>query len=269
METLASGCGWHVRDVLCDHGPRDRSFVEQHDGYSIAAVTQGSFQYRGSAGRATLVPGSFLLGNHRACFECGHEHAQGDRCLAFRFAPDHFECLMDGAGARAARFPRPNLPPIPETARLFADAELARAERDAAALEEISLRLIGAVAAVLSRPRKAQRPSLRDERRITEAVRRVEAHAHEPWTLSRLASGAAMSPYHFLHTFRRVTGITPHQFVLRTRLNRAAIRLRQSDDQVAAIAFDAGFNDLATFNRRFRRLMGATPSGYRALATHH
>ena len=71
------------------------------------------------------------------------------------------------------------------------------------------------------------------------------------------------------HTFRRVTGITPHQYVLRTRLHRAAIRLRQSEDQIAAIAFDAGFNDLATFNRRFRRLMGAAPGEYRGFGTSH
>jgi AraC-like DNA-binding protein len=114
-----------------------------------------------------------------------------------------------------------------------------------------------------------RRPSARDERRITDAARRIESGAQEPWTLTRLASDAAMSPYHFLHTFRCVTGITPHQFVLRTRLHRAAIRLRQSEDQIAAIAFEAGFNDLATFNRRFRRLIGVTPSAYRGLATSH
>lgn len=57
--------------------------------------------------------------------------------------------------------------------------------------------------------------------------------------------------------------MTPHQFVLRTRLHRAAVRLRRSDESVSAIAFDVGFNDLSTFNRRFRRLMGASPSAYR------
>jgi AraC-like DNA-binding protein len=57
--------------------------------------------------------------------------------------------------------------------------------------------------------------------------------------------------------------------VLRTRLHRAAKQLRQSDEQVAVIALDAGFNDLATFNRRFRRLMGVTPSVYRAPGTSH
>jgi AraC-like DNA-binding protein len=265
--TLASGSGWRVHDVVCDHGPRDRPAVEQHTGFSIAAVTQGTFQYRGTSGAATLVPGSFLLGNHRACFECGHEHAQGDRCLSFRFEPERFDDIAAGAGARTSTFAAPSLPPLPEFARLFADAEFARDEGDADALEEIAVRLAGTVLTTLSPSRRAtRRPSARDERRITDAVRRIERRAEQRWTLTRLASDAAMSPYHFLHTFRRVTGATPHQFVLRTRLHRAALRLRQSDEAISTIAFDAGFNDLATFNRRFRRLIGVAPGSYRARA---
>ena len=72
-----------------------------------------------------------------------------------------------------------------------------------------------------------------------------------------------MSSYHFLRTFRQVTGMTPHQYVLHTRLVRAARRLRASAEPVSMIAFEAGFNDLATFNRRFRRLIGVTPSIFR------
>ncbi|TGV55413.1 helix-turn-helix domain-containing protein, partial [Mesorhizobium sp. M2D.F.Ca.ET.160.01.1.1] len=51
---------------------------------------------------------------------------------------------------------------------------------------------------------------------------------------------------------------------LKTRLHRAAVRLRLSDEAISAIAFEAGFNDLSTFNRRFRRVMGETPGNYRA-----
>ena len=78
-----------------------------------------------------------------------------------------------------------------------------------------------------------------------------------------LQNDAAMAPYHFLRVFRQVAGMTPHQFVLRTRLHRAAVRLRGSDESISAIAFDVGFNDLSTFNRRFRRVMGVSPSAYR------
>jgi AraC-like DNA-binding protein len=266
LNQLEAGPGWRVFDVVCDHGPGDRAFMERHAAVSIAAVTQGSFQYRTAAGSATMVPGSLLLGNAGACFECGHDHARGDRCLAFHFEPACFERLMGGVpGVRSATFPVSNLPPLDALARLFADAVAARDERDADPLAEIAVRLAGAVGRVLSDGRRhARRPSVRDERRITRAVRRIESCAHERLTLDRLAEEAAMSPYHFLHTFRRVTGTTPHQLVLRTRLQRAAARLRQGAEPVSTIAYDAGFNDLATFNRRFLKLMGATPSAFRA-----
>jgi AraC family transcriptional regulator len=95
-------------------------------------------------------------------------------------------------------------------------------------------------------------------------LRRIAAQAHEQLALTDLAGEAAMSPYHFFRTFREVVGMTPYQFVLRTRLHRAAVLLRCSDASISTIAFDVGFNDLSTFNRRFRRAMGSSPRAYRA-----
>ena len=75
-----------------------------------------------------------------------------------------------------------------------------------------------------------------------------------------------MSPYHFLRTFRAVVGMTPHQFILHTRMHRAGVCLRRTSDSISAIAFMAGFGltPLSTFNRRFQRIMGQSPSAYRA-----
>jgi AraC-like DNA-binding protein len=148
---------------------------------------------------------------------------------------------------------------------LIAAAEAARDACDGTELEELALRLTGAVAATLAdSKRAAPSPSRRDERRVTDALRRIEAEAHDALSLTELAGEAATSPYHFLRTFRQVVGMTPHQFVLRTRLHRVAVRLRTSVEPISAIAFDAGFGDLSTFNRRFRRLMGSSPGAYRA-----
>ena len=265
VQTLASGFGWSVCDVVCDHGPRDRTFVEEHAETTIAAVMRGSFQYRTQAGSAVLVPGALLLGNAGACFECGHEHAQGDHCLAFHFAPAFFESIAAGTpGVRKASFSRASVPPASKLIGLLAEAEVARDQRDIGALEELATRLAGALLTITAdRATSTRRPSVRDERRITMAVRRIEAEADEQLGLNALAQEAAMSPYHFLRTFRQVTGMTPHQYVLHARLLRAAQRLRAGADPVSAIAFEAGFNDLATFNRRFRRLIGVTPSVFR------
>jgi AraC family transcriptional regulator len=264
---LASGPGWRVDDVVCTAGPGDRAFEEQHEGMCIAAVLEGSFQYRTAQGSAVLAPGALLLGNHGRCFECGHEHGAGDRCLSFHFTPEFLETVVAAVpGARQVAFAAPSLPPLPALLPIIATGEAARDEGDGAALEELTLRIAGSVSAILANAKAvANAPRPRDTKRITAALRLIEAQAHEPLSLADLARQAAMSPYHFLRTFRAVVGMTPHQFILRTRLHRAAVRLRQSNDDVSAIALDAGFNDLSTFNRRFRQLMGRNPSLYRSV----
>jgi AraC-like DNA-binding protein len=263
--TLASGPGWAVSDVVCSAGPHDRPFEERHEKVCIAAVTHGTFQYRSAQGSAVLAPGALLLGNEGTCFECGHEHAVGDRCLSFHFTSEYMEGIAAAVpGARRAAFALPRLPPLPALIPLLAAAEAARDDRDAGELEEIGLRLGGTVLAALADANLAPSPSQRDTQRITRAFRRIEADAEGPLTLTDLAREAAMSPYHFLRVFKQIAGMTPHQFVLRTRLHRAAVRLRGSDDSVLAIAAGSGFNDLSTFNRHFRRVVGRRPNAFRA-----
>ena len=75
-----------------------------------------------------------------------------------------------------------------------------------------------------------------------------------------------MSPYHFLRTFKRVTGVTPHQWLLRARLREAARRLAASRAPVTDIALDVGFEDLSNFMRSFRAEFGVSPRRYRLAA---
>ncbi len=263
---LASGPGWSVSDVICRAGPADKPFEEQHEAVCIAAVVEGTFRYRSSRGAGVLAPGAVLLGNHGSCFECGHEHGTGDRCIAFHFVPDCLESVAAAVpGVRDMAFSRPRLPPTPALIPLIAEAEAARDDGDVAELEELGLRLAGAVAAALADgDRSVRGPSRRDEQRVAEVLRRIEARSDEQLSLAVLARDAGLSPYHLLRTFRQVVGMTPHQYVLRTRLHRAALRIRRTEEPIAVIAFEVGFGDLSTFNHRFRRIMGLSPSAYRA-----
>lgn len=165
-------------------------------------------------------------------------------------------------GARRADFSVPRIPPSDSLLPLIAAAEAAS---DPLEMEEIALRM--AAAAVLAQESTSfQDVSTRDERRVNGVLRLIETAPEKPVTVAGLARAVAMSPYHFLRTFRTVAGMTPHQFILGQRLRRAAGQLRQTCDPIAEIAFDAGFGDLSSFNRRFRRIMGVSPSTWRRMS---
>lgn len=265
---LASGTGWVVSDVVCTSGPRDPHYVEQHSAYSIALVTNGNFQYRTVQGSALMTPGSLLLGNEGACFECGHQHGRGDRCLAFHFSPELFESVVAAVPGRGRlRLAAPRLPPVPAVLALLASAQALRDEGgEPEQFRELALRLAGAVCVTLNQGAAAssRSPTARDERRVAAALRHIEARQGARISIDELAADAAVSLYHFLRIFEQVVGITPGQYMLRTRLQRAAVRLRRCNDGIAAVALDCGFDDLSTFNRQFRRATGLTPGAFRA-----
>jgi AraC family transcriptional regulator len=265
---LARGDGWIVEDVVCTGGPQDRPYEEQHSQVAIAIVIFGSFQYRASisgGGRELMTPGSLLLGHPGQYFECGHEHAAGDRCLSFRYAPDYFERLtMDaGSGARP-HFRSLRLPPLRALSPVVARACIALAGSFDNAWEELSVQL-----AVQTAQMDGGRAPVRNGvtpaavARVTRTVRMVERHPDASLTLEKLAREAGLSPYHFLRTFESVTGVTPHQFILRARLRHAATRLVVEPGNVLDIAFDTGFGDVSAFNRAFRAEFGVSPTVYR------
>jgi AraC family transcriptional regulator len=263
----ACGPGWRVEDVICTARPGDRAFEEKHDGFCIAITFQGSFRYRTTQGETLLAPGALLLGNDQHCFECGHAHSAGDRCLSFHYTSEFFEGIAaETTGARQLKFALPRVPPLASLIGLLATAEAAQEGGDADELQDVSLRLAGAVIELVANGREPRRaPSALDERRVVSALRRIEKGDEDSdLSLPGLAQEASMSPYHFLRTFRAIVGMTPHQFVLRTRLHRAAARLLQSNETITKIAFEAGFGDLSTFNHRFRRVLGMTPASFRA-----
>lgn len=265
IRILASGCCWRLSEFVCTAGPGDRAFEERHDAMSIAAVVDGTFNYRSAVGRATLHPGALLLGNADTGFECGHDHSAGDRCIAFHIAPDAFaEVAASVAGDARFRFPVAMLPASNGRLRLLARIENFAANADPLALDAFAFELAeDAIRASSGMAPTVLRPSARDERRVGAALRHIEAHLDIPLRLDALAKTAATSKYHFLRVFRQIVGTTPHQYVLAQRLRRAAGRMARSAESVSAIAFDAGFGDLSTFNARFRAVFGESPTRYR------
>lgn len=301
---LAQGAGWDVADIVCTFGPRDRPFEERHAGMCIAMVASGSFGYRAATGRELLTTGSLLLGNTGDCFECGHRHGAGDRCIAFRYAPAYFERLAVDAGlARGPlRFNHVRLPSlralsplitracaaaasggervdclvvermnrheVEDTSLHAAEPVSARAaEYDSrrAAWHELAVELaVATLQAAGSLKNEPAPPSTAAWSHVAQVIRLIDDTPGAPHTLTSLAAAAGLSEFYFLRTFQRVAGVTPHQYLMRARLRAAALRLRDGGAKVVDIAFDCGFNDLSNFNHAFRAEFAATPRAWRA-----
>lgn len=256
---LASGHGWNATDLVCTAGPRDHPFEEQHGAWSISVVIQGSFQYRSSAGTAVMSPGALLLGQGGHSFECAHAYGMGDHCLSFHYMPE----FLDECGV--ASFLIPSLSPLPGLSPLTVIAALGVQSPERVSFDELAASLACAVGEVVNSHRKAAfTPAAADERRVSAVLRFIEAHAGEPLPLGLLASTAKMSLYHFLRTFRGVTGLTPHQYILRMRLRQAAARLTSGQARILDLALACGFADLSNFNRAFRTEFGLSPRAYRS-----
>lgn len=85
----------------------------------------------------------------------------------------------------------------------------------------------------------------------------------EPLDIAALARTAYSSEAHFIRSFKREFGETPHSYLQRRRIERAGMLLRETDRTVTEIALDVGFQSISWFTTAFKEAMGETPTGYR------
>lgn len=98
---------------------------------------------------------------------------------------------------------------------------------------------------------------------IRQVTHYIHTHIHQKLPLPLLAKQVDFSPHHFARLFRRATGDSPHQFVLRQRISHAKHLLNTTDLPLAHIAADSGFANQSHLTHIFKRFVGLTPSAYR------
>jgi AraC-like DNA-binding protein len=94
----------------------------------------------------------------------------------------------------------------------------------------------------------------------------MDQHSQRRIDLDDAAQAVGLSPFHFLRLFAGVLGVTPHQYLVRSRLRHAACLLADCDRSVTDVAYDVGFGDLSNFVRTFHRAAGVSPRGFRRAA---
>jgi len=252
-----------VTDYQCTAGAAAEPFVEVHGGYTLSYVREGSFCYRIRGDAFELVAGSVLVGHPGDEYVCTHEHVGGDECLSFELAP----ALVDALDAPSALWRTGGVPPL---AQLMVLGELAQSAAEGAsdvALEEVGLSFAARLGEIVSGRRSAPPVAReRDRRRAVEAALWIDEHSDEPLDLESTAKAAGLSAFHFLRLFAAVLGVTPHQYLVRSRLRHAARLLADHDRPITDVALDVGFGDLSNFVRTFHRAAGISPRAFRKAA---
>ena len=252
-----------VVDFRCAAGPGDPAFPELHQAYSISYVRHGTFGYQVRGQQFEMVAGAVLIGFPGDEFICTHDHACGDECLSFRLAPE----VAESVGSEDKIWKRGALPPLAQIMVLGELAQAAATGASGVGLDEVGMLLALRLADLVGgKSQQLRRASPRDRRRAVETALWLDANAHESVDLESAARRAGLSPYHFLRLFANIVGVTPHQYLLRSRLRRAARALAQDDRPVSDIALDVGFADLSNFVRTFHRAAGVSPRGFRQAA---
>lgn len=256
-----------IASYRCDAGPDAQPFTELHEGHSVSYVRRGSFGYRTRGNAYELVAGSVLVGCPGDEYVCTHDHhVCGDECLAFHLSPG----FVDLIGGDRKTWRTGGVPPLAE---LVVIGELAQAAADGQSdvgLDELGMWFASRFVEVVSGRAKPKLPSpaiSRDRRRAVDAAMWIDANLQHDIGLDGAAAEAGLSSFHFLRLFSQVLGVTPHQYLVRSRLRHAARLLADDDSRpVTEVALDVGFADLSNFVRTFHRAAGVSPGGFRKVA---
>ena len=249
-----------VTDHRCDLVVPAAPYTEHHEHFCLSYVRKGTFGYRSRGQSHALVTGSVLVGRPGDDYVCTHEHGGGDECLSFRLS----DALVD-AIARPAAWGVCSLPPLAELVVLGELAQASARGENELGLDEVGMLLVARFGEVVSGTKRRDGASPADRRRAVDAAMWIEEHAACEIDLERAAKEARLSSFHFLRVFTGVLGVTPHQYLVRARLRRAARLLLDDARPITEIAFAVGFNDLSNFVRTFHRAAGVSPRAFRDL----
>lgn len=104
------------------------------------------------------------------------------------------------------------------------------------------------------------------QHKLTQVLEYIQAYLDQDIPLADLAALTGMSQYHFCRLFKRSLGVTPHQYVMKQRIERSKQLLKQKDLAIADIALMCGFKTQSHLTTLFRKSTGTTPKNFRTLA---
>lgn len=231
------------------------NFLIMYISKGICTVSAGSKSYTASAGQFVLL-------------DCYHPHSYGSEDLWEAvwihfdgpLARAYYDEIWSGCGPVIS-------PAHPEVlsgllSRIYEIFRTSCPLAENTLSDYITRILNGLLFSVQGKKRSALRTSS-----ITDTIAYINEHFHESLSLDALAKQANISPYHFTRIFAKETGMTPHHYLIATRISAAKFLLKSSGTSIKEIAFRTGFQSETSFCNTFKKWEGCTPSQYRTSGT--
>lgn len=229
---------------------------EAYDSYLLLYIEEGSLLVEWEGQTKKAGEGSFVF------LDCYQPHAYrtetGCRCLW---------CHLDGHGAkayyRAITIRLGNVFSIKNTLPvLFKMKEIFEMFAPGGVIKEplVSKYLTDILTAFLLYAPEKQAM----EKEVSETTMTyINEHFKEEITTELLAEQLGLSPFHFIRTFKKETGFTPHEYLVRTRIDMAKYLLKNTKMPVKDICFETGFSSESVFCSSFKKNAGMSPNSYR------
>ena len=103
------------------------------------------------------------------------------------------------------------------------------------------------------------------KKRINEVLEYISCHYADNLTTAVLSKKWYLSEYYFCRFFKNATGQSPVNYINRTRIEKAAVLLRETNENITNIAIKVGYDDINYFSRTFKKFMNVSPSEYRKI----
>jgi AraC-like DNA-binding protein len=243
---------------------------------SIKSVVSGRAVWETSEGRFEIGPGSCLVLNDGQPYSITIESREVVETLCVFFSRGFVEDVARAAAGSddellADPFQREPLEfheRVRTNDRVLAPLlASARAGRDETMVWKLAEALVNSHTATRAQAAKvpAAKPATREElwRRLHCGRNVIEGSLSEAIDLHQVAREAALSPYHFHRSFKRLFGETPHTYLARRRMERAAELLRSTDMPVTDVCCACGYESLGSFSTLFRKHLGVSPVQFR------
>lgn len=249
--------------LYCGHFIYDCGYClhrESYDSFLLMYLKSGSLTLELDGRKEKAATGSFVL------IDCYRPHAYstdtGCDTLWCHFdgpcAKAHYEsCVSHLGNIFSLTDPYPVVKKLEAIYQIFAAGNMIREALLSKYLNDILTALL------LYNPINIK--SLSHSEMAESVISYINEHFAQTISVEELAASAGLSQYHFIRTFKKETGFTPHEYLVNIRINTAKYLLKNSGLPVKDICFNTGFSCESVFCSAFKKHMGMTPVEYREL----